>query len=32
MGEGMILDDWGLMKLSVENRRDLLGVLEDRNV
>ena len=27
----LILDDWGLMKLSVENRRDLLEVLEDRH-
>ena len=26
----LILDDWGLMKLSAENRRDLLEVLEDR--
>jgi DNA replication protein DnaC len=26
----LILDDWGLMKLSTENRRDLLEVLEDR--
>ena len=25
----LILDDWGLMKLSAENRRDLLEVLED---
>jgi DNA replication protein DnaC len=23
----LILDDWGLMKLSAENRRDLLEVL-----
>ena len=27
----LILDDWGLMKLSAENRRDLLEVLEDRH-
>lgn len=26
----LILDDWGLMKLSAENQRDLLEVLEDR--
>jgi DNA replication protein DnaC len=26
----LILDDWGLMKLSAENRRDLLGAMEDR--
>jgi len=26
----LILDDWWLMKLSEENRRDLLEVLEDR--
>jgi DNA replication protein DnaC len=26
----LILDDWGLVKLSAENRRDLLEVLEDR--
>ena len=25
------LDDWGLMKLTAENRRDLLKVLEDRH-
>ena len=25
------LDDWGLVKLSAENRRDLLEVLEDRH-
>ncbi len=27
----LILDDWGLMKLSAENRLDLLEVLEDRH-
>ncbi|MDX5336787.1 MAG: IS21-like element ISSpu5 family helper ATPase IstB [Marinobacter sp.] len=27
----LIRDDWGLMKLSAENRRDLLEVLEDRH-
>ncbi|MED5467657.1 MAG: IS21-like element ISSpu5 family helper ATPase IstB [Pseudomonadota bacterium] len=27
----LILDDWGLMKLSAENRRDVLEVLEDRH-
>ncbi|MCG5517467.1 MULTISPECIES: IS21-like element helper ATPase IstB, partial [unclassified Ectothiorhodospira] len=27
----LILDDWGLMKLNAENRRDLLEVLEDRH-
>lgn len=27
----LILDDWGLMKLSAENRRDLLEVLEERH-
>jgi len=27
----LILDDWGLMKLSAENRRDLLEVLDDRH-
>ena len=27
----LLLDDWGLMKLSAENRRDLLEVLEDRH-
>lgn len=27
----LILDDWGLMKLNSENRRDLLEVLEDRH-
>jgi DNA replication protein DnaC len=27
----LILDDWGLIKLSAENRRDLLEVLEDRH-
>ena len=27
----LILDDWGLMKLSAENRRDLLEILEDRH-
>ena len=27
----LILDDWGLLKLNAENRRDLLEVLEDRH-
>lgn len=27
----LTLDDWGLMKLNAENRRDLLEVLEDRH-
>ena len=27
----LILDDWGLNKLSAENRRDLLEILEDRH-
>jgi len=27
----LILDDWGLMNLNAENRRDLLEVLEDRH-
>lgn len=27
----LILDDWGLLKLSAENRRNLLEVLEDRH-
>jgi DNA replication protein DnaC len=27
----LLLDDWGLMKLTAENRRDLLEVLEDRH-
>ena len=27
----LILDDWGLIKLNAENRRDLLEVLEDRH-
>ncbi|MEJ2755832.1 MAG: IS21-like element helper ATPase IstB [Gammaproteobacteria bacterium] len=27
----LILDDWGLMKLTAENQRDLLEVLEDRH-
>ena len=27
----LILDDWGLVKLNAENRRDLLEVLEDRH-
>ncbi len=27
----LILDDWGMMKLNAENRRDLLEVLEDRH-
>ncbi len=25
-----LLDDWGLAKLSAENRRDLLEIIEDR--
>ena len=29
--EVLVLDDWGLVKLSAENRRDLLEVLEDRH-
>lgn len=27
----LVLDDWGQLKLSAENRRDLLEVLEDRH-
>jgi DNA replication protein DnaC len=27
----LLLDDWGLMKMNAENRRDLLEVLEDRH-
>jgi DNA replication protein DnaC len=27
----LLLDDWGLMKMTAENRRDLLEVLEDRH-
>ena len=27
----LTLDDWRLMKLSAENRQDLLDVLEDRH-
>ncbi|MBT3336107.1 MAG: ATP-binding protein [Methylococcales bacterium] len=27
----LILDDWGLAKMSAENRRDLLEILEDRH-
>ena len=27
----LILDDWGLTKLTAENRRDLLEVLEERH-
>ena len=27
----LLLDDWGLIKLNAENRRDLLEVLEDRH-
>ena len=27
----LILDDWGLMKLTAENRRDLLEIMEDRH-
>jgi DNA replication protein DnaC len=27
----LILDDWGLSKLSAEQRRDLLEILEDRH-
>ncbi|WP_404416229.1 IS21-like element helper ATPase IstB [Marinospirillum sp.] len=26
----LLLDDWGLMKMTAENRRDLLEVMEDR--
>ena len=29
--EVLILDDWGLAKLTAENRRDLLEILEDRH-
>lgn len=29
--DALVLDDWGLMKLNAENRRDLLEVLEDRH-
>ena len=29
--EVIILDDWGLAKLTAENRRDLLEILEDRH-
>lgn len=29
--DALLLDDWGLMKLNAENRRDLLEVLEDRH-
>lgn len=27
----LILDDWGLMKMTAENRRDLLEILDDRH-
>jgi len=27
----LILDDWGLAKMTAENRRDLLEILEDRH-
>ena len=27
----LIIDDWGLAKLTTENRRDLLEILEDRH-
>ena len=27
----LILDDWGLVKLTAEHRRDLLEILEDRH-
>lgn len=27
----LLLDDWGLVKLSAEQRRDLLEILEDRH-
>lgn len=29
--EVLVLDDWGLAKLTAENRRDLLEILEDRH-
>ena len=29
--EVLIVDDWGLAKLSAENRRDLLEIIEDRH-
>ena len=29
--EVLIIDDWGLAKLSAENRRDLLEIIEDRH-
>ncbi len=29
--EVLILDDWGLAKLTAEQRRDLLEILEDRH-
>jgi DNA replication protein DnaC len=29
--EVLILDDWGLAKLTAEHRRDLLEILEDRH-
>jgi DNA replication protein DnaC len=27
----LVLDDWGLLKFTAEQRRDLLGILEDRH-
>lgn len=27
----LVIDDWGLAKLTAENRRDLLEILEDRH-
>ena len=27
----LVLDDWGLIKLNTEQRRDLLEILEDRH-
>ena len=29
--EVLVIDDWGLAKLSAENRRDLLEIIEDRH-
>ncbi len=27
----LVIDDWGMSKLSAENRRDLLEIIEDRH-
>ena len=27
----LVIDDWGVSKLSAENRRDLLEIIEDRH-